>query len=461
MPLPRTFFDFTVGDKPLGRVVFELFTDVVPKTAENFRALSTGEKGQSASGATLSYKGSPVHRVIDGFMIQGGDFTKRNGSGGESIYGGMFKDERLSGDGTEVDREGLLVMANRGPDTNGSQWFITLAAAPHLTGKHVVFGRVVSGMEHIRAIGKLETDGRDRPHSPVIVSHAGELELRKPAVTRPRTPSVSSDSEDEEERRRRKERRERKEREREERREERRKRKEKDGRDRDRSRSPQRRRDSRSPRKETLDELDARLEREEKERLEAARRDKLSEIKTQIATERAAVRESGGVVYKGRGAMRYRDPESGGRSNDAWRTVDSRAPPRRRRLSGDRWERGADARPQFERSSRADMDRWDRGGEREARERREAGGGGLGSRIGGRAGADDAEAERDRERERDDPARAARAGAWRSSARRDDSPRRESPPPRDDDDDDDRRRLSPGPRAPSPTGSDMQMDGDE
>ncbi|TXT13496.1 hypothetical protein VHUM_00863 [Vanrija humicola] len=137
MPLPRTFFDFTVGDKPLGRVVFELFTDVVPKTAENFRALSTGEKGQSASGATLSYKGSPVHRVIDGFMIQGGDFTKRNGSGGESIYGGMFKDERLSGDGTDVDREGLLVMANRGPDTNGSQWFITLAAAPHLTGKHV------------------------------------------------------------------------------------------------------------------------------------------------------------------------------------------------------------------------------------------------------------------------------------------------------------------------------------
>lgn len=156
-------------------------------------------------------------------------------------------------------------------------------------------------MEHIRAIGKLETDGRDRPHSPVIVSHAGELELRKPAASaRPRTPSVSSDSEDEEERRRRKERRERKEREREERREERRKRKDKDaGRDRSRSRSPQRCRDSRSPRKETLDELDARLEREEKERLEAARRDKLSEIKTQIASERAAVRESGGVVYKG------------------------------------------------------------------------------------------------------------------------------------------------------------------
>ncbi|KLT42409.1 hypothetical protein CC85DRAFT_245882 [Cutaneotrichosporon oleaginosum] len=139
MPLPRVFMDFTVGDAPLGRVVFELFSDVVPKTAENFRALCTGEK-RNAKGEPLAYKGSPVHRIIDGFMLQGGDFTKRNGSGGESIYGGTFADERLTGDGTEVDREGLLVMANRGPDTNGSQWFVTLAPAPHLTGKHVYVG---------------------------------------------------------------------------------------------------------------------------------------------------------------------------------------------------------------------------------------------------------------------------------------------------------------------------------
>ncbi|GMK58098.1 hypothetical protein CspeluHIS016_0501300 [Cutaneotrichosporon spelunceum] len=147
MTLPRVFMDFAVADAPLGRVVFELFSDVyvpkmqpadgsVPKTAENFRALCTGEK-RNAAGEQLAYKGSPVHRVIEGFMLQGGDFTKRNGSGGESIYGGMFADERLDGDGTEVDREGLLVMANRGPDTNGSQWFVTLAPAPHLTGKHV------------------------------------------------------------------------------------------------------------------------------------------------------------------------------------------------------------------------------------------------------------------------------------------------------------------------------------
>ncbi|ORY25055.1 cyclophilin-like domain-containing protein [Naematelia encephala] len=137
-PLPRTFFDFTVGDLPLGRVVFELFSDVVPKTTENFRALCTGEKGLSPiSHVPLHYKSSIIHRVIEGFMIQGGDFTKRTGAGGESIYGRMFEDERLEGEGTEVDKAGLLVMANRGPNTNGSQWFITLAPSPHLTGKHV------------------------------------------------------------------------------------------------------------------------------------------------------------------------------------------------------------------------------------------------------------------------------------------------------------------------------------
>ncbi|GFZ52200.1 peptidylprolyl isomerase [Saitozyma sp. JCM 24511] len=103
MILPRVFFDFAVGDKPLGRVVFELFSNV-------FRALCTGEKGLSkTSSLPLSYKSSPVHRVIEGFMIQGGDFTKRNGTGGESIYGGVFKDERLAGEGTEVNKEGSPV----------------------------------------------------------------------------------------------------------------------------------------------------------------------------------------------------------------------------------------------------------------------------------------------------------------------------------------------------------------
>jgi len=149
-------------------------------------------------------------------MIQGGDFTKRTGAGGESIYGGIFEDERLEGEGSEVDKPGcvgfrevfvvnladegrLLVMANRGPGTNGSQWFVTLAPASHLTGKHVyalplfpllrdadpgrmlrVFGRVVSGFEHIQTIGRLPVDEKDRPISPVVISHCGELELRKP-----------------------------------------------------------------------------------------------------------------------------------------------------------------------------------------------------------------------------------------------------------------------------------------
>ena len=98
----------------------------------SFRALCTGEKGSG-----LHYKSSPIHRVIDEFMIQGGDFTKQNGTGGQSIYGGTFADERLKGEGTQVDRAGLLVMANRGPDTNSSQWFVTLAPCSHLTGKHV------------------------------------------------------------------------------------------------------------------------------------------------------------------------------------------------------------------------------------------------------------------------------------------------------------------------------------
>jgi peptidyl-prolyl isomerase G (cyclophilin G) len=262
-------------------------------------------------------------------MLQGGDFAKRNGTGGESIYGGTFSDERLSGDGTAVDSAGLLVMANRGPDTNGSQYFVTLAPARHLSGKHVVFGRVVSGMQHIEAIGAMPTDERDRPLSPVIVARAGELELRRPAEpVRARSPSPARsrdsrsrsrtpDGEEEERHRRKRARRERKEREREERRSERRaerkRRKERkrggdgDGSDdegrahsrsRSRSRSPRRRRDGRSP-SETLSELDARLEREEKERESAARRKQAEEMRRTLDAERQAVKDGGGVVYKG------------------------------------------------------------------------------------------------------------------------------------------------------------------
>merc|ERR1711939_993406 len=138
---PFVFFDIGIGNKK-GRVIFELFADVTPKCAENFRALCTGEKGRGRSGKALHFKGSCFHRIIPGFMCQGGDFTRGDGTGGESIYGAKFKDENFTMQHT---CPGLLSMANAGPNTNGSQFFITTAATDWLNGKHTVFGRLLQG----------------------------------------------------------------------------------------------------------------------------------------------------------------------------------------------------------------------------------------------------------------------------------------------------------------------------
>jgi peptidylprolyl isomerase len=152
MANPRVYFDISIGGAPAGRIVFELFADVVPKTAENFRALSTGEKGVGKAGKPLHFKGSSFHRIIPGFMCQGGDFTRGNGTGGESIYGEKFADENFKLKHTS---KYLLSMANAGPGTNGSQFFITTAETPWLDGKHVVFGKVLSGTEVIDAMEKV------------------------------------------------------------------------------------------------------------------------------------------------------------------------------------------------------------------------------------------------------------------------------------------------------------------
>ncbi|XP_077588955.1 peptidyl-prolyl cis-trans isomerase D [Stigmatopora nigra] len=168
---PRVFFDVDIGGARAGRIVFELFADITPKTAENFRALCTGEKGLGKSTEKpLHFKGCPFHRIIKKFMIQGGDFSNQNGTGGESIYGEKFEDENFH---YKHDQVGLLSMANAGPNTNGSQFFITTVPTPHLDGKHVIFGQVLKGMGVVKMLEAIDTND-DNPVKPCVIADCGE-----------------------------------------------------------------------------------------------------------------------------------------------------------------------------------------------------------------------------------------------------------------------------------------------
>ncbi len=167
----KVYLDISIGGEDKGKIIIQLFSKECPITCENFLKLCTGSCGYSkASGKQLSYKGSIIHRVIPGFMMQGGDITHQNGTGGESIYGQKFKDEGFS---FTHDKEGLVSMANKGPHTNSSQFFITFRASPWLDGKHVVFGKVIEGDNVWKMIEDIDTNHSDKPLKKVAIKDCG------------------------------------------------------------------------------------------------------------------------------------------------------------------------------------------------------------------------------------------------------------------------------------------------
>ncbi|KAL5561176.1 hypothetical protein UlMin_030923 [Ulmus minor] len=172
----RVYLDVDIDGQRLGRIVIGLYGQVVPKTVENFRALCTGEKGKGVHGKALRYKGKPFHRIISGFVIQGGDIIYGDGRGYESIYGGTFPDENFR---IKHSHAGVVSMVNSGPDSNGSQFFITTVKASWLDGEHVVFGKVIQGMDTVFAIEGGAGTYSGKPRKKVVIADSGEIPKSK------------------------------------------------------------------------------------------------------------------------------------------------------------------------------------------------------------------------------------------------------------------------------------------